>query len=121
MANNRTDMIINVTNMVLGVILFLSPWLFGYSQETGAALNARLGGGLVILLALLAVISTHDWEEWLSVVAGLWIAGAPWLFWFENVLAARWIHVITGFCIVAVAAFELYRLYARQDDVISRG
>jgi cation transporter-like permease len=120
MINNRTDMIINVTNAVLGAILFLSPWLLGYSQDTGAALNARLSGGIVILLALLAVIRTHDWEEWLNVIAGLWIAGAPWLLWFEDVLSARWAHVVIGFCIVAIAAFELYRLYLEPDDMVTR-
>ena len=121
MINTRTDTIINIANAALGAILFLSPWLLGYSQDTAAALNARLGGGVVILLALLAVIWTHDWEEWLNVIAGLWIAGAPWLFWFEDVLSARWTHVIIGFCIVAIAAFELYRIYLEQGDMISRG
>ncbi|QRM30210.1 SPW repeat protein [Microvirga sp. VF16] len=119
MINNRTDMTVNLTNAVLGGILFLSPWLLGFSQETWAALNARLSGGIVVLLALLALIRTHDWEEWLNVMAGLWIAGAPWLLWFENVLSARWTHVIIGFCIVAMAAFELYRLYSERDDMIS--
>jgi len=121
MIGNRTDMTINITNAALGAILFLSPWLLGYSQVRSAALNAMLGGGIVALLALLAVIRTHDWEEWLNAIAGLWIAGAPWLFWFENVLAARWVHVVIGFCIVAIAAFELYRLYTEQDGMISRG
>jgi hypothetical protein len=120
MVSNRTDMTINIANAVLGAILFLSPWLLGYGQENAAALNARLSGGIVVLLALLAVIRTHDWEEWLNVIAGLWIAGAPWLFWFENVLSARWTHVVIGFCIVAIAAFELYRIYSERDDMISR-
>lgn len=121
MVSNRTDMTINITNAVLGAILFLSPWLLEYSQETSATLNARLSGAIVVLLALLAVIRTHDWEEWLNVIAGLWIAGAPWLFWFENVLSARWTHVVIGFGIVAIAAFELYRLYTGHDGMISRG
>jgi hypothetical protein len=120
MVNNRTDMTVNIANAVLGAILFLSPWLLGFGQEGTAALNARLSGGIVVLLAILAVIRTHDWEEWLNVMAGLWIAGAPWLLWFENVLSARWAHVIIGFCIVAMAAFELYRLYTERDDIISR-
>ena len=34
MVNNRTDMTINIANAVLGGILFLSPWLLGFSQET---------------------------------------------------------------------------------------
>jgi hypothetical protein len=120
MVDNRTDMAINITNAVLGGILFLSPWLLGFGQETWAALNARVSGGIVVLLALLALVRTHDWEEWLNVIAGLWIAGAPWLLWFEDVLSARWAHVVIGFCIVAIAAFELYRLYLEPDDMVTR-
>ena len=120
MVDNRTDMTINITNAVLGGILFLSPWLLGFGQETWAALNARVSGGIVVLLALLALVRTHDWEEWLNVIAGLWIAGAPWLLWFEDVLSARWAHVVIGFCIVVIAAFELYRLYLEPDDMVTR-
>ncbi|ANY81852.1 hypothetical protein BB934_16020 [Microvirga ossetica] len=108
-------MAINSVNVALGAILFAAPWLFGFGHEAWASLNARLSGGIVILLALLAVLHTHDWEEWLNVIAGLWIIGAPWMLWFDDVPAARWIHVIVGFCIVAIAAFELYRLYHAPD------
>jgi hypothetical protein len=113
--NNRSDMAINSANMILGIILFIAPWLFGFSNEPWAVLNARLAGGLVVMLALLATVRTYDWEEWLNVIAGLWIIGAPWMLWFDDVLAARWVHVIVGFCVVAVAAFELYRLYHAPD------
>ena len=117
MVRARIDMTINIANAVLGGILFLSPWLLGFSGETGANLNAKLAGGIVVLLAL---VWPHDWEEWLNVIAGLWIAGAPWLLWFEHVLSARWMHVVIGFCIVVIAAFELYRLYAGRHDMVSR-
>ena len=120
MIDNRIDMTINIANAALGGILFLSPWLLGFGQETWTAVNARLSGGIVVLLALLAAVRTHDWEEWLNVIAGLWIAGAPWLLWFEGVLSARWTYVVIGFGIVAIAAFELYRLYLEPDDTVSR-
>jgi hypothetical protein len=120
-ANNRSDMAINSANMVLGIILFISPWLFGFSSEPWAVLNARLAGGFVVLLALLATVRTYDWEEWLNVIAGLWIIGAPWLLWFDGVLAARWVHVAVGFCIVGIAAFELYRLYHAPDRPAAEG
>jgi len=70
--SNRSDMAINSVNVALGAILFAAPWLFGFGHEAWASLNARLSGGIVILLALLAVLRTHDWEEWLNVIAGLW-------------------------------------------------
>lgn len=118
--SNRSDMTINIVNAVFGATLFAAPWLLGFGHETWAALNARLSGGVVVLLALLAAVRTHDWEEWLNVIAGLWIMGAPWLLWFDDVPSARWAHVMTGFCIVAVAAFELRRLYRTLDDTGAR-
>jgi len=114
---NRTDMIVNVTNVVLGAVLFVSPWLLGFDHEVWAATNARLSGGVVVLMALLALVRTHDWEEWLNAIVGLWIMGAPWLLWFDDVASARWSHVIIGFCIVAVVAFELSRLYQEPDEM----
>ncbi len=119
-ARNRSDMAINMANAVLGAILFAAPWLLGFSEETWASLNARLSGGVIALLALLAVVRPHDWEEWLNVMAGLWTMGAPWLLWFEDVPPARWVHVIIGFCVVALAAFELYRLYLGSDGTAPR-
>jgi len=115
-ANDHSDMVINIANVALGGFLFVAPWLLGFGHETWAASNAQLSGGAVILLSLLAALRTHDWEEWLNVIAGLWIMGAPWLLWFENVPAACWVHVIVGFCILAVAAYELYRLYLPPNE-----
>jgi hypothetical protein len=119
-ANDHSDMAINIANIALGGFLFVAPWVLGFGQETWAALNAQLSGAVVILLSLLAVVRTYDWEEWLNVMAGLWIMGAPWLLWFEGVPAARWTHVIVGFCITAVAAYELYRLYFMPNEMSSR-
>lgn len=115
-ANDRSDTAINIANIVLGSLLVMAPQLFGFGEEAWAALNARASGGLVILLSFLAMVRTHDWEEWLNVIAGLWIMGAPWLLWFEDVPAARWSHVVAGFGIVAMAAYELYRLYHVPSD-----
>ena len=118
--NKHADLAINTANVALGGILFVAPWLFGFRHETRASLNAWLSGGVVVVLALLAVIRTHDWEEWLNVLAGMWIAASPWLLWFDDVLSAVWTHVIIGGSIVAMAALELFRLYQAPQDTLSR-
>jgi hypothetical protein len=117
--NNRTDMAINTANIALGGILLVSPWLFGFRHEAWASLNAWISGGVVVFLALLAVVRTHDWEEWLNVIAGLWITTSPWLLWFEDVTSAFWTHIIIGLCIIAIAAIELCRLYLAPEDMVS--
>jgi hypothetical protein len=75
----------------------------------------------VVLLALLALVRTYDWEEWLNVIAGLWITASPWLLWFDDVVPALWTHIIVGLCIIAFAVFELRHLYlAPKGMMVSR-
>lgn len=119
--NDRTDTAMNTTSVVLGGILFVAPWLFGFRHETWASVNAWISGAVVILLAVLAAIRTHDWEEWLNVIAGLWIAASPWLLWFDDVASALWTHVIIGLCTIMIAALELYRLYVAPGGIVFRG
>lgn len=116
-ADSRTDTAVNVANAVLGGILFVTPWLFGFTDRTWASWNAWLSGGIVVLIALSAVVRVHDWEEWLNAIAGLWITASPWLLWFEDVRSALWAHVVIGGCIVALAAVELRRLYVAPEGV----
>ena len=118
--NNRTDTAINSATVVLGGILLVAPWLFGFRQETTASVNAWISGSVVILLSLLATLRTLDWEEWLNAIAGLWIAGSPWLLWFDDVAPAFWAHLIIGLCIVGIAAVELLRFYLSPDGMATR-
>jgi hypothetical protein len=119
MVDHRTDIAINTTNAVLGSILFASPWLLGFRHETWASLNAWVSGGIVVFIALLALVRTYDWEEWLNVIAGLWITTSPWMLWFEDVSSAFWAHVIIGLSIIAFAALEVCRLYLASKDALS--
>jgi hypothetical protein len=118
-ANDRTDTAFNITNVALGVILIAAPWLLGFTGEVWASRNAWFSGGVVVLLALLALVRTYDWEEWLNVIAGLWITASPWLLWFEDVAPARWTHVIIGLCIIVFAALELRHLYLTPKDMLA--
>jgi hypothetical protein len=80
----------DVTNLLLGSSLFFSPWLFGLS--TGAQTTIGL---FIAVLAVAALAAFAVWEEWLSVIAGLWLIGSPWLLGFEDSDTVR-IYVVTG-------------------------
>ncbi len=112
----RTDMAINVTNAVLGILLFVSPWLLGFTGDPHATWNAWAGGAVVILIAILAVSHLYDWEEWLNLIAGLWIGVSPWMLDFNGITSALAVHVVIGLCIVALAAMELLRIYQGGEN-----
>lgn len=44
-----------VVNMILGFLLFLSPWILGFSDIKIAAWNAWIVGGAMIFLEILAL------------------------------------------------------------------
>jgi hypothetical protein len=105
------DRTVNVVMAILGAFLFVSPWLFGFQQESVAAWNAWIGGAIAAIIALLAANQIYDWEEWLDGIVGFWIAVSPWLLGFTAIRSAMWVHLIVGIAIVVLAATELSRLY----------
>lgn len=109
-------------NLVLGGALFISPWTVGFADplpdEGGAsatflagftieAWNAWIVGVLVAAMAILALVTRNDKEEWVNAALGAWTALSPWTLGFALVSAATATHVIIGGAILAYAAWEL--------------
>jgi hypothetical protein len=104
------DHTINGINLVLAGILFFSPWLFGFSGETTAAWTALITGGVIAIVAAVALAELRQWEEWVNGILGLFVAVSPWLLGFSGVSHAMWTHVVLGLVIAALAAYEAWQL-----------
>lgn len=102
----------DVVNLLLGVWLFLTPWIFGYAGTTTAAWNAWIAGALIAVLGVAALAAFAEWEEWIEVLAGIWVAISPWVLGFSAVTAAMGWHLIVGIVVAVLAGVRLY--YARQ-------
>ncbi len=90
-------------NLVLGVWLILSPWLLGFSGTPAAMWNAVLVGVVVGLMALMHLRGGPMWEEWVSVVLGVWLLLSPWILGFSGMGNAMWNAVIVGLLVGALA------------------
>jgi hypothetical protein len=55
----------------------LGPWTWGYDDDAGAIATDVVTGGLVIVIALFAIVFPGLWA--LEMIAGLWLVVAPWL------------------------------------------
>jgi hypothetical protein len=80
--------------LVLAVWLFISPWVFPYGEsnlpgmspfeamEVSAypAAAARILAGVLAVLALSGAIGLMRVEKWLTLIIGIFIAIAPWIF-----------------------------------------
>ncbi|HWL21391.1 MAG TPA: SPW repeat protein [Bradyrhizobium sp.] len=98
----------DVANLVLGGILFVSPWIFGFSQGA-ASQNANITGIVIAVLAIAAIAAFAVWEEWLNLIVGLWALVSPWVLGFQGTTAMT-VHVIVGIAVAVLAAIELWIL-----------
>jgi hypothetical protein len=105
----------DVVNLILGMVLFFSPWAFDLSA--GAQWQTASVIGIVIaVLSIAALAAFAVWEEWLKVAAGLALIVSPWLLGFQN-SDAMTIDVIIGFLVAVFAAFEVWALHERPSQV----
>ena len=90
MENWTNAKLCDVANLILGAVLFVSPWVFSFAA-----------------LAIAALAAFAVWEEWLNLVVGLWALVSPWVLGFQGTTAMT-VHVIIGAAVAILAAIELW-------------
>ncbi len=96
----------DVVNLILGGVLFFSPWLF--DLPSGAQWQtASVVGIIIAVLSIAAIAAFAVWEEWFVLIAALALIVSPWLLGFQN-SAAMSIDVIVGIIVAALAGFEVW-------------
>ena len=93
-------------NLLLGVWLFFSPWIVGFTA-TAAASNAWVFGIIVIILALLAIFAFQRWEEWISAAIGVWVFVSPWVLHLSANTNILWNSLIVGALLVILALWSV--------------
>ncbi len=106
----RDDTVINGLNAVLGMLLVVSPWLFGFAAAQAATWVAVISGLVIAGVSAAAFMRMLEWEERVNFVAGLYVMGAPWLFGFSQVTSAMWTHLLIGLAVTVLAIVELWRI-----------
>lgn len=108
MENWTNAKLCDVANLVLGAILFVSPWLFGFDAGK-ISQNATLSGLVIAILAIAALAAFAVWEEWLNLIVGLWTLVSPWVLGFQGTKAMT-VHVLIGAAVAVLAAIEIWMI-----------
>ena len=98
----------DVANLILGAILFFSPWMFGFDAGK-VSQNAYVAGIVIAVLAIAALAAFAVWEEWLNLIVGLWVLVSPWVLGFQGTTAMT-VHVVIGAAVAILAAIELWMM-----------
>jgi hypothetical protein len=96
-------------------VLFFSPWLFGLAAgaqcQTASIIRIFIAALSIAALAAFAV-----WEEWLNLIAGLWLIVSPWLLGFQD-SDAMTVDVAIGGTVAVLAAFEIWLTHGARARV----
>ncbi len=111
----RPEAVLDLYTLLIGALLFLSPWLFAFAHGAAAA-DAWLGGAVIAALSLSALMIYAEWEEWITLAAGLWMLVSPFVLGFTHTTA---MHVIIGigFVVTFLAALDLWLVHYGEDRI----
>lgn len=115
----KTEAFVDTINLALGVFLFLSPWIFGFTSEL-ATHTSWLAGAALGIVAMLSIadlfesVSIPDFfetEEWINLAIGLWLVVCPWIIGMNGDTTATQVHLGVGLVVAAIAAVELWLVH----------
>lgn len=97
-------------SLILGLWLIVSPWVLGFTGIGAAMWNAVVFGIVVALMALAALTTFRDWEEWTDMAIGAWLAISPWVLGFATGTEGSALtgnFVVAGLLVLAFSAWSL--------------
>src|ERR1700722_13646715 len=98
-------------NLICGALLFVSPWALRFSGDPMAARTAWIGGVIIFLMGLIALMQFAEWEEWVALIIGALVIIAPWAFGFAATQAAMWSCVVLGVIVVLSSISEIWAVH----------
>ena len=116
MTGGKNERLVDVLNVILGAILFVSPWVFGFASDRLAAWNAMASAAVVIGVAVTALLAFAEWEEWVEFVLGLWIIISPWLIGYGDTGVAHSVHMFVGLGVIVLSLWDLWLVHGQRRD-----
>ncbi|MBV8474933.1 MAG: SPW repeat protein [Hyphomicrobiales bacterium] len=98
-------------SLICAVVLFFSPWLFGFSSDEMASRTAWISAIVIAVITIAAIVQFAEWEERVAMVLGLWLIVAPWIVGFAALTHAAATFVVLGVIVALASVSELWQVY----------
>ena len=92
--------------VLIGVLLFVAPFVLGATANQAAAWTAYAGGALLAIAGLWSLTRSgqaNHVAEWAEIVVGVLVFLAPWALGFSGLTALAWSAWIAGILAVVLA------------------
>jgi hypothetical protein len=105
----RKESWVDVVNLLIAAFLFASPWIYGFASVP--ARDAWICGIVIGLASIWAILAYSEWEEWVSVLFGLWVLISPWALSFHQTVAtAMRVDVVVGIAVIVLATVRMWMM-----------
>jgi hypothetical protein len=95
-------------NLIVGIWLFISPWVLGTTRDDTTAWNAWIIGAAIFVVALIALgTPTSVIAPWVNIVLGVWLFISPWVLRYTDVSDGSVNAWVFGVITVLVALWAL--------------
>lgn len=102
--NNANLRIPSGLNILLGIWLIISPWIYGYTAANGVGgvWNSVIVGIIIAVLAAIRFFGAFSqaWMSWINALLGLWMIISPWVYNYTLDTGRMWNSIIVGILVV---------------------
>jgi hypothetical protein len=112
----RRESVLDVYNLALAMLLFVSPWLFAGSKGL-PAIDVWASSAAIAAISLAAIFAFANWEEWANLALGIWLVVSPWVLGFTHTSAMHF-SVGVGAAVAFMATLEIWLLYDASTESV---
>jgi hypothetical protein len=70
----------------------------------------RAGGAAILAASIAALLVFSEWEEWIELLAGLWMVASPFVLGFQHTTAMH-VSIAIGLVVAYIAALDLWLIH----------
>jgi hypothetical protein len=110
----RRESILDVYNLVLALVLFVTPWFL--ARDTMAVdLTLWASSAAIGAISVAAILAFAWWKEWINLLLGLWLIASPWLLGFAHTSAMHF-SIGIGVVVAFMSVLEIWLVYDEEDE-----
>jgi hypothetical protein len=110
----RRESILDVYNLVLALVLFVTPWFLARATAT-TDLDLWASAAAIGAISVIALLAFSWWTEWVNLLLGFWLIASPWVLGFAHTRAMHF-SIGIGVVVAFLSALEIWLVYDKEDE-----
>ncbi|QBD81845.1 hypothetical protein EPA93_40080 [Ktedonosporobacter rubrisoli] len=110
----------NWADVVLGIILFISPWYTATWGNGTSSWNAWILGVVIVLVSLWALATPESpIPQWINTILGIWVFISPWVLNYTRLAGEAWSAWIIGALTIIFSAWVALQMQSPRRATVT--